>query len=202
MTSRAVRTASAAATRVGRRNCGRPVRTLRSIARGAPPPLAGRRRSPARRSLAGFSLVRTWQAPPGVSRTPRIMGSEIAARRTFRPQFRNPGRPPSTGRDGRCRRAAPRAQRSYRPATAVGARRCTRGRKSSRSDSSRRLRSARSVPVGLALSVHAVNGRRSNEPVVAAGAEVYERRLDFPARDPAVAGRYDHCAIVATGNIT
>ena len=63
--------ASAAASRVGRRNCALPVRTLRS--RG--------------RSTAGSSLVRSRPAPPLLTRSSRIVVTVIAARRTFTAQF-------------------------------------------------------------------------------------------------------------------
>ena len=39
-----------------------------------------------------------------------------------------------------------------------------------------------------------VSGRHPHHPLVGVGAAGYERSLDFPARDPAAAGRYDRGA--------
>jgi len=39
-----------------------------------------------------------------------------------------------------------------------------------------------------------VSGWRLHNPIDDVGAREYERRFDFPARDPAAAGRYDRGA--------
>ena len=63
---------------------------------------------------------------------------------------------------------------------------------------SMRFRAATSVCAIRARGVSFVGACREwpsiESPIVAAGAGAYERRLDFPACDPAAAGRYDRRA--------
>jgi hypothetical protein len=111
-------TASAAATRVERRNCA--LRFVPFARRRSPP---ARTRSVPRRSSASSGLGRSRHAPAGAMPSARITGHRIAAMRTFAPSWCNPTGRSRTGGRIRCRPAARpgRGRTKRRTAFPIGA---------------------------------------------------------------------------------